>query len=202
MSKTIDYYDDNAKTYFDSTVDADMSEHYSIFLKYLPGNAYILDLGCGSGRDSKFFLDKGYKVKAVDGSRKMCELASKYLGQTVENIRFEDLAFEKEFDAVWASASLLHENKEKIEEVVEKIRRSLKDGGIFYVSFKYGDCDRIQKERYFNDMNEEKLSKLLKDFSIKEIWFSDDVRPGRNDRWINSIAKKSIIREQNIDKDG
>ncbi len=188
MNNTIQYYDHNAKDYFESTVHADMSEHYERFLKYLKKGAYILDLGCGSGRDSRYFIEHGYKVKAIDGSKEMCSLASQYLDQEVENILFEDISFENEFDAVWASASLLHENKEKIDEVISKIKTALKTSGVFYVSFKCGDSDRIQGDRYFNDMNEDNIRDLLNDFTIKELWFSDDVRPGRNDRWINCIA--------------
>ena len=188
MNKTVQYYNNNAKDYFDSTVHADMSDHYKHFLKYLKAGAYILDLGCGSGRDSRYFIEHGYKVKAVDGSKVMCLHATQYLGQEVENLLFEDISFENEFDAVWASASLLHEDKDRIDEVIRKIKIALKENGVFYVSFKCGNSDRIQGERYFNDMNEEKLRKLLETFTIQEIWFSDDVRPGRDDHWINCIA--------------
>ncbi len=188
MNNTIQYYNHNAKDYFESTVHADMSEHYEHFLKYLKKDANILDLGCGSGRDSRYFIEHGYKVKAIDGSKEMCSLATQFLNQEVENTLFEEISFENEFDAVWASASLLHENKDNIDDVIRKIKIALKQGGIFYISFKCGDSDRMQGERYFNDMNEESIKDLLKDFTIKELWFSDDVRPGREDRWINCIA--------------
>ena len=188
MNKTIEYYNSNAKEYFDSTVNADMSAIYDRFLKYLPENAYVLDAGCGSGRDSMFFLKHGFRVKAIDGSKEMCDLASEYLGDYVENISFNEIEFENEFDAIWASASLLHVNRRDLPDVINKLKRSLKKNGILYASFKYGENDRIRGERYFNDLNEESVKEYFKDFDIKEIWFNDDVRPGRSEKWINLIC--------------
>lgn len=190
MTDTLNYYNENSKAYFDSTVNADMSFSYAKFEKYLKKGAYILDAGCGSGRDSKYFLSKGYKVKAIDGSKELCKLASEYLEQEVECINFNDLNYEREFDAIWACASLLHVDKKDIKNVIHRIYKTIKNNGIICASFKYGDTDRIQGERYFNDLNEDSLKALFKEFEIKEIWYSDDVRPGRSDRWINVIARK------------
>ncbi len=190
MNSTLNYYDENARDYFDNTVDADMNDCRQRFLKYLKEGANILDVGCGSGRDSKAFLSLGYKVKAIDGSKELCRLASKYLGQEVENIRFDKIVYEGEFDGIWACASLLHEDKNEIADVVGRLRRALKDKGFIYASFKQGEGDRMQGERYFNDLDEESLRELFRDFEIRELWFSDDVRPGRTDRWINMIGEK------------
>ena len=186
---TIDYYDNNAKTYFEYTVHADMSDSYRRFLKYLPENSYILDAGCGSGRDSRYFLTHGYMVKAIDGSRELCILASEYIGQEVVNIRFSDIDYINEFDGIWANASLLHVDKNSIENIILRMGKALKPDGIFYASFKYGDSERVQGERYYNDMNEEQLRKLFSAFEILEIWMSDDALPGRTEKWLNIIAR-------------
>ena len=186
---TIDYYDNNAKTYFEYTVHADMSDSYRRFLKYLPENSYILDAGCGSGRDSRYFLAHGYRVKAIDDSRELCILASEYIGQEVVNIRFSDIDYINEFDGIWANASLLHVDKNGIENIMLRMGKALKPDGIFYASFKYGDSERVQGERYYNDMNEEQLRKLFSAFEILEIWMSDDALPGRTEKWLNIIAR-------------
>lgn len=187
---TIDYYDRNAEMYFDYTVNADMSDQYQKFLKYLPENSFILDAGCGSGRDSKYFISHGYKVEAIDGSKELCILASNYIGQKVINIRFSDIDYINEFDGIWANASLLHVDKQDIEEIISKLGRALVPDGIFYASFKYGDSDRMQDERYYNDMNESQIRILFSDFDILDIWISDDALPGRTGRWTNIIARK------------
>ena len=190
MDDTINYYNDNAKEYFEFTFTADMSKQYARFLKYLPEGSYILDAGCGSGRDSRFFLDSGYQVKAIDGSEELCALASDYLDQEVENIRFRDINYNEEFDGIWANASLLHVHKEDIDKVIQKMRNALKNHGVFYASFKYGDTERMQGPRYYNDLNENTVKELFSDFNILEIWKSDDAIPGRTEQWINIIAEK------------
>ena len=190
MNDTINYYNDNAKEYFEFTLNADMSENYAKFLKYLSEGSYILDAGCGSGRDSKFFLSSGYKVKAIDASEELCALASNYIGQEVENIRFKDINFDEVFDGIWANASLLHVHKDEISEVIQKMRKALKEHGIFYASFKYGNTERIQGPRYYNDLDENSIKQLFSDFNILELWLSDDAIPGRTERWVNIIAEK------------
>ncbi|MFQ9151336.1 MAG: hypothetical protein ACLR6B_07125 [Blautia sp.] len=50
---SIDYYERQGSQYFEETIDLDMTEHLQNFLERLPENAEVLDLGCGSGRDSR-----------------------------------------------------------------------------------------------------------------------------------------------------
>ena len=190
IDNTINHYNNNAKDYFDYTVNADMSDHYERFLKYLQENSYILDVGCGSGRDSKYFISQGYKVKAIDGSKELCKLASEYLNETVDNIKFNEIKYTNMFDAIWANASLLHVDKYEIDSVIERLKKALKENGIFYATFKYGNSEREKDGRYYNDQNEDTIRELFKDFDIKELWVSDDVIPGKEDRWINIIVKK------------
>ena len=73
---TWEYYNQHAKLYFEQTQVGNLQENYDRFSKYLPCNAYILDFGCASERDSKYFPENGYKVKAIDGAIEMCKLAS------------------------------------------------------------------------------------------------------------------------------
>ncbi len=79
----IDYYNENAKEYFDKTFKLDMSPIYSEFLSELRPKDRILDVGCGSGRDSKYFLEHGYDVVSIDGSFELAKLASAYIGKEV-----------------------------------------------------------------------------------------------------------------------
>ena len=73
MKNTLKYYNDNAKAYIENTIKADVSDLYAHFLPKVPEGGSILDLGCGSGRDSKYFLEQGYQVTAVDGSEESCD---------------------------------------------------------------------------------------------------------------------------------
>ena len=72
---SIDYYDRYAVPYYEETVELSMEEQLQRFMDLLPENAEVLDLGCGSGRDTLFLEDEGFSVTAMDGSARMCELA-------------------------------------------------------------------------------------------------------------------------------
>ena len=109
MDKTLEYYNNAAKEYVKDTMDANvLLDLNSFFLKNLPAKAAILDIGCGSGRDSKLFIEKGYTVTAIDGSTEICKLASDYIGQDVICMKFDEIDYENRFDGVWACASILH----------------------------------------------------------------------------------------------
>ena len=192
---TIEYYNKNAEKYTETTLHADVSALYEHFVSKIKKPASILDLGCGSGRDSKYFLDAGYRVTAIDGSRELCQIASELIQQPVRQLLFEDLDYHEEFDAVWACASLLHVPKSEIHDIMRKVCEALKPDGILYFSVKYGTEERTVGERSFSDYTEADIPWLLKDtgLEIVEHWISQDVRQGRNsEKWLNLISHKQF----------
>ncbi len=194
MSKTIEYYNKYADKYVQDTQAVSMSEVQKLFLQMIPEHGTILDLGCGSGRDSKAFLDLGYKVVSVDGSEKMCEAATELTGIPAICSSFQDYEAEEMFDGIWACASLLHLTPDEITLVVSKLSDALNPRGCFYMSFKYGDFKGYRNERYFTDLTEESIVKLLEDVDSLGLVSSEvttDVRPGReNEKWLNAFYKR------------
>lgn len=194
MDPTIKYYDENAITFFENTKDADMKRVYELFLKYLPLGAKILDLGCGSGRDTKYFLQKGYDVVAVDGSIEMVKLSTELTERQTLHLTFDEINFNEEFDGVWACASLLHVPRNKIDSIFKKIYLALKKSGVFYSSYKYGNKEEIRNGRFFNNYDKKSFNELLKNhpyFSILEMKITFDVRKGReNEKWLNVVLRK------------
>ena len=194
MDTTVNYYNTNAQQFFDSTVNVDMSELYKHFVPFLPTRARILDVGCGSGRDSKYFIDCGYEVEAMDVTEEFCILASSYIGQPVKHLDILDLTATNEFDAVWACASLLHIKPCNLEKAFTNIKNCLKSNGILYASFKYGDFSGIRNGRYFTDMTETSFQNLLNrvgGFKIVKEYKTGDVREGRHsEMWLNVIIQK------------
>lgn len=189
----MNYYDKNAQEFFDDTVSADMTSHYSEFLNLLPDNACILDAGCGSGRDAKYFKELGYDITAIDASAEMCRLASELTGSDVLNIRFQEIDFTDKFDGIWASASLLHIPSDEISDVLKRLKKSLKENGVFYASFKYGDFEGERNGRYFNDLDETTSRQLFEseDFKVIKTWITHDSRKGReSERWVNILVRK------------
>lgn len=186
-----DYYQQNARRYFQGTVSLDMMPLYERFLEHLPPEARILDAGCGSGRDAKAFVERGYAVRAFDASSELAALAEAYARMPVEVLRFQDLDYFAEFDGIWACASLLHVSLDELPDVFVRLARALNPSGIIYASFKYGQGAREEGGRRFSDLDETGLDGLLRDIPelhLVETWVSRDRRPGRPaDRWLNVL---------------
>lgn len=193
MNQTISYYDKNAAEFCKNTIDADMSFCQDKFLKHLKPGVAILDAGCGSGRDSVVFKQLGYHVTAMDASSEICKEAEKVLGQKVLCKTFEELDDENVYDGIWACASLLHVPKERIAEVLSRLKYALKDGGVLYASFKYGDEEKVVDGRLFNYYNEQSLTALMEEngFEVLELFATQDVRRDRQgERWMNVVGVK------------
>ena len=194
MGNTIDYYNENAKKFIDGTVAVDFKHIQDIFLELLPEHAAILDFGCGSGRDTKYFLEHGCMVDAMDGSLELCKAASEYTGINVKHMLFQELNEKEKYDGIWACASILHVKREELPEIIRKMSLAAKANGIIYLSFKYGDFEGERNGRYFTDMTEESMAKLLvgfPEFTVEKQWITGDVRAGRGDeRWLNMILRK------------
>ncbi|MFI3245820.1 MAG: class I SAM-dependent methyltransferase [Ferrimonas sp.] len=191
---TIQYYNDNAQIFVDGTVNVDMESLYSPFVKLLPDNALILDAGCGSGRDTKAFLSMGFDVEAIDASEEMVRHATAYAGINVKHQAFQDIDAPDSYDAIWACASLLHVPQEQLLTVFSRLEKTLKAGGVWYFSFKYGNEERVKDGRTFTDMNEESISILLSQLSTlaeESVWLTLDARPDRDEKWLNVIVRKA-----------
>lgn len=191
---TIDYYNRNTEAFIERTKSMDMSFCQNKFLQRLKPGSLVLDAGCGSGRDSRVFLEYGLRVQAVDASEKMCQAASEYLGMPVKCMRFDEIDDTGKYDGIWACASLLHVEKNVLPAILRKFHRALKKDGILYASFKYGDVQEVRLERLFSDYHKEELEELfLKDglFALEESFESQDVRPDyKNKPWVNMIVRK------------
>jgi 2-polyprenyl-3-methyl-5-hydroxy-6-metoxy-1,4-benzoquinol methylase len=189
-----DYYGAHADEYFRLTVDLDMSSVYQRFFRELIPGAHIADAGCGSGRDTRAFLQRGYIVTAFDASPEMARVASAYSGQKCSVLRFQEIQFQQEFDAIWACASLLHVPKREMRDVLRRFFTALKPSGIIYASFIEGEGERIAADgRLYNSYTAESFRDLLgKIGTVREIssWKSDETsRPVERAPWLNFIFK-------------
>ena len=197
-TQTLNYYNQNAAQFSNSTQSLDFASVQDKFLSSLQPQAHILDFGCGPGRDTKYFLSHGCSTDAIDGSEEFCRIASEYAGVPVKQMLFQELNASEEYDGIWACSSILHSTYDELKDILKKLARALKKEGILYASFKYGDFEGMRNGRYFIDMTEDKLQRILQEtdvFQIKEKWISSDVRPGRDDeKWMNMIlVKKNCI---------
>ena len=199
---TLDYYQRNAKEFFSQTINVDMQNVYQPFLEYLPkphlaNQQKILDVGCGSGRDSVFFANQGFEVIAIDGSKSLIELAQ----QTDTRIdwqclRFDEIAkqsWQNQFTGIWACASLLHMPFDDLTKLLNDLILCIKSDGILYASFKYGDSEREKDGRFFCDINEQRwqlIGEQLDSAKPVMIWQTIDNRVDRQEIWWNVILLK------------
>lgn len=193
---TIDYYNQNANVFVKGTVSVDFKETQEKFIRQLAGKR-ILDFGCGSGRDTKYFLEEGFDVTAIDGSEEICKSASEYTGIQVKQMLFQELNEKGKYDGIWACASILHLPKLELKPVLYKMIDALDSEGIIYTSFKFGNFEGERNGRYFTYFTLDDFSKFveeIKNIKIEESWITSDVRPGREEeKWLNLILKKTIF---------
>lgn len=189
------YYEINAKKYIEETIECDMSKQYQLFLKYMNNTGKILDIGFGSGRDMMYFSSIGYNVKGIDPTPSFVN-TMKDNGYDVSLLHSEDMEYQNEFDGIWACASLLHVHRDNLKEVFKRCCNALKNNGIIYCSFKYGDFEGIINERYFTYLNEQLFNEIIQDtgLTILETSITGDVRSDRaSEQWLNVVMKKATI---------
>ena len=190
--RTRKYYSDNAEEYFRETVNSFVTQAAEEFLSHIPPKGRILDCGCGSGRDTKYFLDNGYDTDAIDASPELCRIASEYTDHPVVCMDYNALDKTEAYDGIWAQASLLHERRENLTSLFSVLARALRKGGVLYCSFREGKKDGREGGRWYTNMTEESIRFIIPtSLSPLKVWYSSDVRPGFSHRWINILLAKT-----------
>ncbi|WP_052607440.1 bifunctional 2-polyprenyl-6-hydroxyphenol methylase/3-demethylubiquinol 3-O-methyltransferase UbiG [Bacteriovorax sp. BAL6_X] len=187
------YYYKNSQTFIDNTLEIDMESLYGPFLGCVKLGGTILDIGCGPGRDLKYFTEHGYKAQAVEPSHKLAQFAREHSGCVVHEGLLQDVEFEGEkFDGIWACASLLHVPTNELSSVFKKIATIMHDGAVFYCSFKHGEFEGERGGRFFNDQTLDSIKEFLpSNFTISKDWVTEDKRPDRDERWLNLLLTKN-----------
>lgn len=188
---TLSWYRDNAIQYAEETRNSLVLDALWEFLSRMKEGGTILDYGSGSGRDSAYFLDKGFSVDSLDGSAEMKAQAERLFGIKVKLASFLSLEEKDKYDGIWAQASILHLEEHDLRVALTLIERALKRDGVFYSSFRKGEEDGYEKGRWFTNMTERRfLSFLPASLYVEKIWESQDVRPGVNRTWLSIICRK------------
>ena len=194
--RTIGYYNSHAQAYFDETVSADMHETCDRFLKYVRPGGTIIDVGAGSGRDLRYFTEKGYRAEGIDASEELCALASEYAHVPVTCVRIQSWAPKEHYAGIWASASLLHLTRPEIEAFTHRLPDILEENGAAYISLKSGiRTGEDEKGRYFTNVTEAELRAMADEvpgLEIAELWNSGDAMERQGFYWVNVILRKVL----------
>lgn len=197
-ASTLAYYRNNAASYVQETL-ANTTHLPSLekFITLLPPFSHILDLGCGSGRDSRFLLDRGFRVTPSDASPEIAQIATDLLQLPVRVQRAEDLDDVLVYDGAWACAGLVHIPKGLMPKTFNRILKALKPGGIWYMSFKHGESEgRDNTRRFFNNYSITAIQRLLGRFPearIIEIYESASSLRGKRQKWLNVYVAKEEV---------
>lgn len=188
---TLSWYRDNAIQYAEETRNSLVLDALWEFLSRMKEGGTILDYGSGSGRDSAYFLDKGFSVDSLDGSAEMKAQAERLFGIKVKLASFLSLEEKDKYDGIWAQASILHLEEHDLRVALTLIERALKRDGVFYSSFRKGEEDGYENGRWYTNMTEGRfLSFLPASLYVEKIWESQDVRPGVSRTWLSIICRK------------
>lgn len=188
---TLSWYRENAIQYAEETRNSLVLDALWEFLSRMKEGGTILDYGSGSGRDSAYFLNKGFSVDSLDGSAEMKAQAERLFGIKVKLASFLSLEEKDKYDGIWAQASILHLEEHDLRAALTLIERALKRDGVFYSSFRKGEEDGYEKGRWYTNMTERRfLSFLPASLYVEKIWESQDVRPGVSRTWLSIICRK------------
>ena len=188
---TLSWYRENAIQYAEETRNSLVLDALWEFLSRMKEGGTILDYGSGSGRDSAYFIDKGFSVDSVDGSAEMKAQAERLFGIKVKLASFLSLEEKDKYDGIWAQASILHLEEHDLRVALTLIERALKRDGVFYSSFRKGEEDGYENGRWYTNMTERRfLSFLPASLYVEKIWESQDVRPGVSRTWLSIICRK------------
>ena len=188
---TLSWYRENAIQYAEETRNSLVLDALWEFLSRIKEGGTILDYGSGSGRDSAYFINKGFSVDSLDGSAEMKAQAERLFGIKVKLSSFLSLEEKDKYDGIWAQASILHLEEHDLRVALTLIERSLKRDGIFYSSFRKGEEDGYENGRWYTNMTERRfLSFLPASLYVEKIWESQDVRPGVSRTWLSIICRK------------
>ena len=201
FKSTLNYYDENAVEFACQTVSIDMHDLYELFINQLPlkDTQCILDVGCGSGRDANYFAKQGYEVTAIDASAGLIQWAQQhYMSSRISWVHLnlssiENQAWKNKFTGIWACASLLHVPFLELPFIINSLLDTFTDDGMMYLSFKHGERERVDEERFFCDMDELRWKTIVAKIPQViecDIWLSADKRVDCKNAWFNVMIKR------------
>lgn len=181
LRKTIESYDRIAEEHCEKTLDQGDREFQEDMMdrtfQMLRSSPRLIDLGCGDGRDSHYFYEKGADVVGIDLSKNMIQLARQnYPDCAFLNMDMRDTVFPDDtFHAAWASASIINMPKSELSKIESEVYRIIEPGGIFAFSIKVGEGEGFEEDsvvsghpRYFAYYTIDELKDRLRLFQVTE----------------------------------
>lgn len=202
QAETIATYDKIASPYTAGRAPHYWVEEFDLFSHIVPGKN-VIDLGCGSGRDARVFVDHGFLYHGIDASDGMLQMAKQAVPEaTFSQMDMLSLGFpDKTFDGFWAAASFLHFSREDLPLALREASRVLKDEGVGFISMKdrVGDQESYMSDerydgmsRYFSYFTSEEYVDLLNNHGFTVIASWTHPATDRPQHWLSFFVQKQI----------
>ena len=194
---TLGHYNQHAEAYWQGTKDHDVTQNYSAFLAPFPKEKKldILDLGCGPGRDVKYFQSLGHRPVGLDGSGVFCGMARKLTGCEILQQTFLNLVLPSLFfDGIFANAALFHVPSQALPRVLDDLHAALRPNGILFQSNPRGDGEGWSGQRFGHYMQFEASKQFLDDagFEILDHFYRPSGKPNHEQPWLAIVAIKPL----------
>ncbi len=189
-----DYYQKNYKAYHEKTFSIDPTSFLDPLTQRLPADAFILDVGCGSGRDLLWMKNRGFEVLGFERSPGLAELARDNAECEVIEGDFETYDFSSILvDAVMLIGALVHVPHERFSEVFKNITAAIPKHGSVLITLKEGSGDRTDADgRIFYLWQDPKARELFDTLGFKVCDFSTSVsKSGSGDFWMSYVLDKT-----------
>jgi SAM-dependent methyltransferase len=195
---TLGHYNQHAEAYWHGTKDHDVSQNYAAFLAPFPKDKTldILDLGCGPGRDVKYFQSLGHRPVGLDGSEVFCGMARQYTGcqilqQTFLNLDLLGLSF----DGIFANASIFHVPSQELPRVLFELYTTLRPEGILFLSNPRGNSEGWSGQRYGHYTQLDASTHFLEEagFEVIDYYYRPLGKPEHEQPWLAMVACKPIL---------
>ncbi len=186
------FYEENHRQYFKSTVGLDPSAFLKPLARLLEPQATILDIGCGSGRDLRWFARRGFQPTGFEQVSSLARLAREHADCPVIEGDFYRYNFSKfQFSALVFVGSLVHLPKESLPAILQSTCQALVSNGLILITMKEGNGTSCAADgRVFTLWSREEIEKIftannlhILDFS----WQISKLRP--DDIWLGYVLR-------------
>ena len=188
LARTIRAYEADSDAFVDKYETESIAARYwdDLHPKF-PGDR-VLDVGCGPGPDTATFSDHDYDVVGFDLTRAFLERATETVDAPFVRGDMRTLPFQSNaFDAIWASASLLHVPRTDVPRTLSELHRVLDAPGTLVATLKRQDTDRhTDDDRHFERYTPDDLRALADDADYDTVTVE-----ASGDRWLELTANRT-----------
>ena len=160
-NKTLEYYNKNADNFDKNNDRCKLLRDTEAFSRTVAGARIYIGFWLWFRKRYKIFFGTGLLCRCHRWFRGNVSYRKQLHRNTSQRLLFEELDENKKYDGIWACSSILHLPKNELKAVFMKMFKALKEDGIIYTSFKYGDFEGERNGRYFTDFTEKTFEEFV-----------------------------------------